>query len=137
MLQSETEIRVRYGETDKMGYVYYGNYAQYYEVARTEFIRKYGITYKELEERGIMLPISSLKIKYIKPSFYDDILRVQATIRELPNIRIHFDYKIFNQNNELVNIGETTLVFIDSKTGKPVAAPDFFINPLKQYFSIY
>ena len=134
MLQSETEIRVRYGETDKMGYVYYGNYAQYYEVARTEFIRKYGITYKELEERGIMLPISSLKIKYIKPSFYDDILRVQATIRELPAIRIHFDYKVFNQKNELVNIGETTLVFVDSKTGKPVAAPDFFINPLKQYF---
>ena len=134
MLQSETEIRVRYGETDKMGFVYYGNYAQYYEVARTEFIRKYGMTYKELEERGIMLPISSLKIKYLKPSFYDDILKVQATIRELPTIRIHFDYKVFNQNNELVNIGETTLVFVDSKTGKPVAAPDFFINPLKQYF---
>lgn len=134
MLQSETKIRVRYGETDKMGFVYYGNYAQYYEVARTEFIRKYGMTYKELEKRGIMLPISSLKIKYIKPSFYDDILRVQATVKELPDIRIHFDYKVFNQKNELVNIGETTLVFVDSKTGKPVNAPDFFINPLEKYF---
>ncbi len=117
-----------------MGFVYYGNYAQYYEVARTEFIRKYGMTYKELEKRGIMLPISSLKIKYIKPSFYDDILRVQATVKELPDIRIHFDYKVFNQKNELVNIGETTLVFVDSKTGKPVNAPDFFINPLEKYF---
>ena len=134
MLQSETKIRVRYGETDKMGYVYYGNYAKYYEVERTEFIRKYDVTYKELEEQGIMLPVNSLKIKYIKPSFYDDILRVQATVKELPDIRIHFDYKIFNQKNELVNIGETTLVFIDSKTGKPVKAPDFFLNPLKQYF---
>ena len=131
MLQSEIEIRVRYGETDKMGYVYYGNYAQYYEVARTEFIRKYGVTYKKLEEQGIMLPVNSLKIKYIKPSFYDDILRVQTIVKKLPDIRIHFDYKIFNQNNELVNIGETTLVFIDMQTGKPVKAPDFFLNPLK------
>ncbi|MBE9466771.1 MAG: acyl-CoA thioesterase [Bacteroidetes bacterium] len=134
MLQSETKIRVRYGETDKMGYVYYGNYAQYYEVARTEFVRKYGVTYKELEERGIMLPVNSLKVKYIKPAFYDDVLTVQATINELPGIRIHFDYKVFNQNNELLNVGETTLVFVDMKTGKPVKAPEFFLDNIKQFF---
>ena len=134
MLQSETKIRVRYGETDKMGYVYYGNYAEYYEVARTEFIRKYGITYKELEDRGIMLPVNSLKIKYIKPSFYDDVLKIQTTINELPGVRIHFDYKVFNQNDELVNVGETTLVFVDMKTGKPVKAPEFFLDNIKQFF---
>ena len=134
MIERETKIRVIYGDTDKMGYVYYGNYPKYYERGRTEALRDIGLTYKELEAQGIGMPVFSMNIKYLKPSFYDDVLTVKTKIFKLPQAKIYFEYEIYNQDNVLVNYAETILVFIDTKKNKPVRAPEFLINKMKPYF---
>ena len=134
MISHNTTVRVRYGETDKMGYAYYGIYPQYYEVARTELIRSFGLSYKRLEDEGIMLPVLSLDIKYLKPALYDDLLTIKTKISKLPAIRIEFEYEVYNQNNELLNIASTTLVFIDAETRKPRRAPKDFLIKIKDYF---
>ena len=134
MIIHETKLRVRYGETDKMGYAYYGIYPQYYEVGRTELIRNFGLSYKSLEDEGIMLPVLNLNIKYLKPAFYDDYLTIKTKLIKMPAIRIEFEYEVYNQNGELLNIGETTLVFIDAKTRKPRKAPEDFLKKLQAYF---
>lgn len=134
MYISETTIRVRYAETDKMGYVYYGNYTTYYEVGRVEALRQLGTSYKEMEDNGIMLPVYTCNLKYIKPAVYDDLLVIKTTIKELPTARITFDYEIYNQKNELINTGTTTLVFINMATNKPCPAPESFIEKIKKFF---
>ncbi len=134
MYISETTVRVRYAETDKMGYVYYGNYAQYYEVGRVEALRSIGSSYKEMEDNGIMLPVYLCDIRYIKPAIYDDLLVIKTTIKEIPTAKITFDYEIYNQKNELINTGTTTLVFINMSTNKPCAAPISFIGKIKKFF---
>jgi len=136
MYTSETKVRVRYGETDQMGYVYYGNYPLYYEVARTDMIRKLGWPYKKLEESGIMLPVLSLNVKYIRPAYYDDELTVKTSVKKLPSARIEFEYEVFNEKNELINKGDTTLVFVDMKTMKPTSAPTAFLNDIKKFFEL-
>src|SRR6218665_127692 len=113
MYISETTVRVRYAETDKMGYVYYGNYTQYYEVGRVEPLRAFDTSYKEMEDSGVMLPVYTCNIKYLKPALYDDLLVIKPTIKELPTLKITFEYEIYNQKNELLNTGNTTLVFIN------------------------
>src|ERR1700739_531240 len=112
MLISETKIRVRYGETDRMGYAYYGNYAQYYEVGRVEALRKAGFSYKEVEDRGFLLLVVDYAIQFKKPAYYDDEITVVTTIKELPSVRFTFHYECFNANKELLNSGYVTLVFI-------------------------
>src|SRR5688572_29427719 len=119
MYVSETTIRVRYGETDQMGYVYYGNYAMYYEVGRVESLRQLGLTYKSLEEMGIMMPVLENHSRYKMPARYDELLTVRTTIKEMPGTRITFFYEICNEEKGLVNEGETQLVFIDMKTNRP------------------
>lgn len=135
MFKSETSLRVRYAETDRMGYVYYGNYAGYYEVGRVEALRSLGMSYREMEDSGIMLPVLNYSIKYYKPSFYDDLLTIQTTIPELPTTRIKFVYKMYNTENVLLNEGETTLVFVNIKTGKPCHAPADFIEKMTPFFT--
>ena len=135
MYISETNIRVRYGETDQMGYVYYGNYTLYYEVGRVEALRQLGFSYRDMEAKGIMLPVLSLQVKYIRPAFYDDLLTVKTIIKELPQTKIHFHYEVYNEKKELLNTGETTLVFINMESGKPCAAPDWFMYALEQKFN--
>ena len=134
MYISETTVRVRYAETDKMGYVYYGNYTHYYEVGRVEALRQLGTSYKEMEDSGIMLPVYTCNLKYLKPALYDDLLIIKTTIKELPTVRITFDYEIYNQKNELLNLGNTTLVFINTATNKPCPAPQSFVEKIKMYF---
>ncbi len=134
MYTSETTVRVRYAETDKMGYVYYGNYAQYYEVGRVEALRTLGSSYKEMEDNGIMLPVYLCDIKYIKPAVYDDLLVIKTTIKEIPTAKITFDYEIYNQKNELINKGSTSLVFINMTNNKPFAAPESFLAKIRKYF---
>lgn len=134
MYTSETKIRVRYGETDQMGYVYYGNYAEYFEVGRVEAMRELGMSYKSLEDRGIMLPVLDMQVKFIKPSFYDDELTIKTHIIELPSTRIKFEYEVLNEKKELVNKASTTLVFFDKEKGKPISAPKDFIDKMKIYF---
>jgi len=134
MYTSETKIRVRYGETDKMGYVYYGVYPLYFEVGRTELMREFNFPYSKIEEMGIMLPVLSLEIKYLKPAKYDDLLTIKTTLKEIPLARITFFYQVFNQNNELLNEGSTTLVFVDEKTRRPRKAPEDLLNSLSKHF---
>lgn len=132
MYSLETKIRVRYAETDQMSFVYYGVYAQYYEIGRVELLRSIGISYKEIEEMGYSLPVISLNINYKKPAFYDDELTILTTIKELPSFKIVFDYKTFNVAGDLLNIGEVILVFVNKETGKPCFAPEFIMNKLKE-----
>lgn len=135
MYESEVEIRVRYAETDRMGYCYYGNYAQFFEVARVESLRSLGFSYKKLEDSGILLPVTDYSIKYLKPAYYDDLLKIKSQIVELPAFRIKFKYQTYNQKDENINFGETTLVFVDSLKNKPVIGPKDLIHELKPFFT--
>ena len=132
MYSFETKIRVRYGETDQMSFVYYGVYAQYYEVGRVELLRSLGLTYKGLEKMGFALPVVNLNINYKKPAYYDDELTIRTTIKELPSAKITFYYEMLNTKNELLNIGEVVLVFVNKETGKPCFAPEMVINKFKE-----
>ncbi len=135
MYTTEIKIRVRYGETDRMGYVYYGNYAEYFEVARVEALRNLGFSYRKLEDEGIMLPVLNYSVKYLKPAYYDDELTIKVTIKEIPMARIMFDYEIYNAKDELITVADTTLVFINRKLNKPCPAPEDFQEALKKFFS--
>ena len=134
MLSTKTKIRVRYGETDQMGFVYYGNYSLYYEVARVETIRKLGFSYKEIEAKGIHLPVVDFHISYKKPAFYDEELTIVTTVKDLPNVRFTFHYECYNEKKELLNTGEVTLVFVDKERGKACPAPDWFMDEMEKYF---
>lgn len=134
MYVSETTVRVRYGETDQMGYAYYGNYAMYYEVARVESLRHLGLTYKSIEAQGIIMPVLENKSRYIGPAYYDQLLRIVCVIREKPGIRIKFEYEIFNEENKLIHIGETLLVFVDKMTSKPCRPPEVMEKVLEPFF---
>ncbi|MBC7412341.1 MAG: acyl-CoA thioesterase [Bacteroidia bacterium] len=131
MYSHTSQVRVRYGETDQMGYVYYGNYALYYETGRVEMLRSLGMSYRSMEEQGVMLPVLSLNCKYILPAKYDDLLTIKTTLVAQPNVRISFEYEIYNEEQLLVNKGDTTLVFVSSTTGKPMQAPKWFLDTLK------
>ncbi|MBP6335607.1 MAG: acyl-CoA thioesterase [Bacteroidia bacterium] len=134
MFHSEVKIRVRYAETDQMGYVYYGNYAAYFEVARVETLRSLGFSYKTLEEKGVMLPVMNFSVDYLKPAYYDDLLTIKTTIRELPTARIRFEYETYNEAGILINKAETTLVFINKILNRPCAAPSDFLNAIDEFF---
>ena len=125
-----TTIRVRYGETDQMGVVYHGNYATYFEVARTEWLRNLGVTYKDLENNGIMLPVISLSFNFVKSAKYDDLLTISVFLKKRPLVKIEFDYEIYNQNKEKISKGNSVLAFIDMKTNKPIKCPDYILNKL-------
>jgi acyl-CoA thioester hydrolase len=134
MYTHSTKIRVRYSETDQMGYVYNGNYAQYYEVGRVEMLRSLGMTYGKMEETGIMLPLLELKCKFIKPALYDQEITIKTYMKELPGVRMLFDYELFNEKEELINIGATTLVFFDMVKKKPCPPPGYFLERIAQYY---
>lgn len=125
-----TNLRVRYAETDKMGIVYYGNYAQYFEQGRTEWLRNIGFSYKWMEDNGIHLPVVELLVKYKAPAYYDDILTVTTTLKKIPTYRIDFYYEIHNQDGLLLIKGETSLVFVNSATKKLIKAPHYLLEKL-------
>ena len=133
MFCHETNFRVRYAETDKMGYVYYGVYAQYYEVGRVELLRSLGISYKSLEKNGFELPVINFNINYLKPAFYDDNLILKTCVKSLPTSKIMFFYECFNEKKVLLNQGEVTLVFVNSKTKKACKPPQIIIDNLKNF----
>jgi acyl-CoA thioester hydrolase len=134
MFQFQTQVRVRYAETDQMGYVYYGNYATYYEVARVEAFRFLGFPYKHLEDVGTMMPVYELITRYHQPAQYDDLLTLKVTIPQIPSARIIFQYEIYNEANTLLNTGQTTLVFVEMKTNKLRRCPEALLTLLKSYF---
>lgn len=129
----ETSLRVRYGETDQMGYCYYGNYAQYFEVGRVETLRHLGMSYKNLEEQGIMLPVSEFSVKYTFPAKYDDELLITTHITGISGARLAFDYTIYNIQKQLVARAHTTLVFVRKETMRPTSPPSSFIELIQPY----
>lgn len=126
----EIQIRVRYGETDQMGVVYHGNYALYLEMGRIEWLRKLGISYKKMEESGVMLPVISLTINYKKSASYDDVIHVKTKLKKIPTAKIEFDYEITDEKGDILTTASTTLVFIDMKTNKPTRAPKYILDAI-------
>lgn len=127
----EIELRVRYGETDQMGVVYHGNYAQYFEVGRVEWLRKLGVSYRQMEESGIMLPVISLNVNFKKSARYDDLIKVKTQLVKIPSATIEFDYEITNEKNELLATGNTSLVFIDINRNRPTRCPQYILDKLQ------
>jgi len=118
-----------------MGYVYNGNYAQYYEVGRVEMLRSLGMSYQSMENAGVMMPLLELKCKFIKPAYYDQEITIKTIVSKLPGVRILFDYELFNEDGDLINLGHTTLVFFDMEKKKPCLPPENFMSRITQYFN--
>jgi len=135
MYRSTFKLRVRYSETDRMGYVYYGYYATYFEVARVEALRQLGIRYRSLEDAGILLPVLDYSVRYRRPAYYDDELEIRTVITELPGARIFFEYEVVNSEGTVITTAATTLVFIDKLSGKPRPAPEEVVNAMRPYFN--
>ncbi|MBI1286399.1 MAG: YbgC/FadM family acyl-CoA thioesterase [Flavobacteriales bacterium] len=133
MFEHSTKIRTRYSEVDRMGYVYYGNYATYFEVGRVEAMRVLGISYAELEAQGIMMPVIRYEIDYKKPAFYDEELTIITRVKEVPRSRITFEYETWNAKGELLNTALTQLVFVDSETMRPQRAPEVIVEAARRY----
>ncbi len=131
MLSNLIHFRVRYGETDQMSYVYHGNYAQYFEMGRIEWLRKLGLSYKKMENSGILLPVISLNINYLKPAKYDDLLTLKTILTKKPTARIEFEYELYNEDKELLTTANTTLAFVNKETNKPARAPEYLLKKLK------
>lgn len=135
MFVYESKVRVRYIETDQMGIVHHANYAQYYELARTEcFEACSGMSYATMEAEGVMLPILELQCKYLKPAYYNQILTIKSIVNTMPSVRLNVDYEIYNEANELINTGKTTLVFVNKETRRPCQPPESFMKNVRQYF---
>lgn len=134
MFTHDHQLRVRYGETDQMGYVYYGDYASFFEVGRVEALRRLGFPYRRLEEEGVMLPVHDMQVTYHQPALYDDLLTVRTTITALPSVRIVFRYVVLNEAGVLLTEAATTLVFVDRATMRPRRAPEHLIAALAPYF---
>ncbi|MFK5878636.1 MAG: thioesterase family protein [Flavobacteriaceae bacterium] len=134
MLIHELKIRVRYGETDQMSYVYYGNYAQYFEMGRAEWLRNLGYSYSEMEKDGILLPVLNLNVNYLKPAKYDDLLTLKTILIKKPSVKIEFNFEIYNEQGELLTTAYTKLVFLDAKKNRPVKCPEHLLEKITPLF---
>ena len=130
MHSHEITFRVRYGETDQMGVVYHGNYAQYLEMGRVEWLRSLGISYKDMEENGCMLPFISLNLQFKKPAVYDQVITVWTHLKKIPTVRISFAYEITDEKGGLLATAETDLAFVNTRTGRPMRCPDYVLEKL-------
>lgn len=130
MTSKKIEFRVKYYETDQMQYAHHSNYAKYFETARIEWLRSAGVSYKSMEEGGIMLPVINLNTNFKKPAKYDDLLTIETSLKEEPNVKITFVYKVYNEAKELLTTGESTLVFVDMKKNKPIRCPEFILKAI-------
>ena len=136
MFTHETKVRVRYAETDKMGYLYYGHYPKYYEIGRVEAMRDLGVRYLDLEDKGgIMMPVMSLNMRYVRPAYYDELVTVRTIIRRLPGLTITYHHEIYKENGDLVNGGSVKLCFVNMKTNESVPAPDILLEKLNPFFT--
>jgi len=135
MFQHDYQVRVRYADTDQMGYVYYGKYASFYEIGRVEALRSLGFSYRKLEEEeGIMMPVLDCYSKFIAPAFYDELITIRTIIHEMPKVRIFFEYELYNEQGKLINSGKTTLAFIRKDTSRPCRVPEGVVSALRPFF---
>lgn len=132
MKEHEISVRVRYAETDQMAVVYHGNYAQYFEMGRVEWLRNMGVSYKWMEDNGIMLPVVSLTMNYKKPARYDDLLTIKTIFKSQNSVKIEFDYEIYNDKRELLTTGYSMLVFVDMKSLRPTIPPSYVLDKIKE-----
>jgi acyl-CoA thioester hydrolase len=133
MIEHEYKFRVMYPDTDQMGTVHHANYVKFYETARWELFRNIGIPYHSVEEAGYMLPVITMNFKFLKTTHYDELLTAKTTLKAIKGVRIWFTYKLYNENNELINEAETELAFVWRNNWKPCAAPDFVLEAIKKY----
>jgi len=136
MIYTTHSLRVRYAEADPMKYVYYGNYAQYFEVARVELFRSIGMSYNEIENQGIWLPVSDYKIKYLRPALYDQKLEIRTYIKKIPGVKIEFEYEIYNEDHVKITEASTTLFFLDAKTNRVIKCPDFLMQLIEKNWGL-
>lgn len=134
MMTAETRIRVRYGEVDRMGYLHHGNYPLYFEVGRTDLIRQLGLTYREMEDGGVILPVRDISIRYYNPALYDDEVIIKTSLVKKPSTRLEFEYQISNATGELIAEATTTLVFVNAENRKPMRIPNFLEKLFAPYF---
>ena len=135
MITNQIEIRVRYGETDRMGYLHHGNYALYFEEGRTELLRDLGSSYREMEDAGLMLPVASLTVEYLQPAHYDDVVTVTTSLRDLPRSRLTFHYEAAREDGSLIARGQTVHAFLDRATRRPRRAPQDFLSLLQKHWA--
>lgn len=126
----EISLRIRYGETDQMGVVYHGNYPQFLEMGRIEWLRSLGISYRDMEKNGCMLPVVSLSLEYKKPAVYDQVITVRTHLKKIPTVRISFTYEITDEKGGLLATAETDLAFVNTRTGRPMRCPDYVLEKL-------
>jgi len=129
---SVSEINVRYAETDQMGVVHHSVYAQYFEIGRLDWLSQFNIKYHKMEQEGVMLPVYELNIKFHRPVKFGEKLFVKTSLNSPPKVKIKFNYRIFNEDQELVTSGNTTLVFVDAKTRKPIPCPTYILDAFKK-----
>jgi acyl-CoA thioester hydrolase len=132
MFITTATYRVRYSDTDQMGVVYYGNYARFYEIGRSEMIRDLGYTYKELEKTGVFMPVASVNAKYHRPIYYDELITIETALKKMPQARMVFYHTIYNEKQEVVHTAEVTLVFLDGATNRPVRVPQYMLDALEK-----
>ncbi|MCL2042107.1 MAG: acyl-CoA thioesterase [Bacteroidales bacterium] len=136
MIVHETELRVQYYETDQMGVVHHSNYIRYFEVGRTELIRRLGMSYRELEDSGTVMPITNVEVRYFYPARYDEMIRIKIVVKEMPKVRMVFHYEIYNETGKLLADGSTTLAFLNKETGRPQRTPEVMVRLLSGYFDV-
>ena len=136
MITYSYKKRVRYGETDQMGYLYYGNYAQYYEIGRVEMLRDLGISYRDMEKLdGIILPVVSMQVRYLRPAYYDELLDIRTTLKKKPDQYITFDVEIWKESNQLINSAQVKLCFYDIKVKKTCKCPAHLMQVINPFFN--
>jgi acyl-CoA thioester hydrolase len=134
MYESTTEIRVRYGETDRMGFLYHGHYATYYEIGRTESFRQLGLTYLSMEEKGVIMPVTDLSMKFLAPALYDEIITVKTTVSTIPAVRMIVNAELMGPSGVIINRSEVKLTFLDAKNKSIMTAPQYLLDLLNPYF---
>lgn len=134
MIENKTTLKIRYSETDQMGYAHHGNYAQYFEIGRLELLHDLGISYKKMEEEGLILPVYSINTRFIQPAKFDDTLTLRTILKEIPTARITFEYEIYNSENKKISTGETVLVFVDTKKNRPIKIPSELLSKFMEKF---
>lgn len=134
MIENNTSFKIRYAETDQMGYAHHGNYAQYFEIGRLELLHELGISYKKMEEEGLILPVYSINTRFIQPAKFDDTVRLRTILKEIPTARITFEYEIYNAENKKISTGETVLVFVDTQKNRPIKIPQNLLSKIMDKF---
>ena len=135
LISYQTQVRVRYKDTDQMGIMHHSNYIVLYETARTEWLRDMGLTYAEIERRGVMSPIIEVQSRYYYPAFYDEVLTVKVMMDEMPAARLNIASEVYNEAGKLINTGRVTLGFMNAQTRRPCRAPEWFVEALEEYIA--